>query len=147
MPHEDEVTVETLSTPPTRIQPAPLLRRVTAGITDSLIVILLWLTLTGKWTSLSQMSTASGVASTEPLAWVDLGIVTLVYYILFEWLFASSVGKFMLKLRVVGKDGEPCPVAASIKRNVLRFVDWLPFLYVVGMIAVLFTTDNELVIW
>ncbi len=145
MAHEDgrEVTIETLSTPPTHISPAPLLRRVTAGIVDSFIVTILGLVLTGRLNEFSSMLTIAGAASTLPTTFVYLGIVTLVYYFLLEWLFASTIGKSVLRLRVVGRDGDPCTLGASLKRNILRPIDWLPFFYVIGAIAILSSHDRQ----
>lgn len=145
MAHENghEVTIETLSTPPTHVSPAPLLRRVTAGIVDSFIVTILGLGLIGRLNELSSMLTIAGVASTPPTTLVYLGIVTLVYYFLLEWLFASTIGKSVLRLRVVGRDGDPCTLGASLKRNILRPIDWLPFFYVIGAIAILSSHDRQ----
>lgn len=145
MAHEDghEVTIETLSTPPTHVSPAPLLRRVTAGIVDSFIVTILGLVLTGRLNEFSSMLTIAGVASTPPTTFVYLGIVTLVYYFLLEWLFASTIGKSVLRLRVVGRDGDPCTLGASLKRNILRPIDWLPFFYLIGAIAILSSHDRQ----
>ncbi|MGD0176639.1 MAG: RDD family protein [Candidatus Bathyarchaeia archaeon] len=145
MAHENghEVTIETLSTPPTHVSPAPLLRRVTAGIVDSFIVTILGLGLIGRLNELSSMLTIAGVASTPPTTLVYLGIVTLVYYFLLEWLFASTIGKSVLRLRVVGRDGDPCTLGASLKRGILRPIDWLPFFYVIGAIAILSSHDRQ----
>jgi uncharacterized RDD family membrane protein YckC len=45
----------------------------------------------------------------------------------------------VLGLRVVGADGGPASAGAILVRNVVRFVDWLPLLYIVGAIS-LFAT-------
>ena len=137
---EHEVSIETLSTPPIHVSPAPLLRRVTAGLVDSVIVTIVWLVLTGKFNS-SIFAIAGGASS--PAMLIYLGIVTFVYYFVLEWFFASTVGKFVLKLQVVGKDGDPCTLSASLKRNILRVVDWLPFFYLIGAIAILSSHDRQ----
>ena len=141
--HGHDVTIETLSTPPTHVSPAPVLRRVIAGIVDSLIVTVLWLVLTGRLIEFSSMLTISGLVSTPPTAWVYLIIVTVVYYFLLEWLFASTIGKSALRLRVVGKDGDPCTLGGSLQRNILRPIDWLPFFYIIGTIAILSSHDRQ----
>jgi uncharacterized RDD family membrane protein YckC len=65
-----------------------------------------------------------------------LALVTFLYYLLQEGLFASTIGKRMLKLRIVGPDGAPSSMKQSTVRNLLRFVDWIPVLYVVGAIVI-----------
>jgi uncharacterized RDD family membrane protein YckC len=51
-------------------------------------------------------------------------------------MFASTVGKHLLGLRVVGNEGDPVSVHEALIRNLLRVVDWLPVFYVLGAIAV-----------
>jgi len=46
-------------------------------------------------------------------------------------------------LRVVGKDGGPCSLDASLKRNLLRFLDWLPLFYIVAAICILASHDRR----
>lgn len=140
---EHEVTIETLSTPPTHIIPAPLHRRITAGIVDSFIVASVWLLLTGRWNESPELFTIIGATSTPPTTLVYLAIVTFAYYFLLEWLFASTVGKSLLRLRVVGNDGDACSLSASFKRNLLRFLDWLPLFYIIGAIAILTSRDRQ----
>jgi hypothetical protein len=49
------------------------------------------------------------------------------------------VGKLLLGLRVVRTDGSWPSVVVIAARTLLRVVDWLPFLYLVGFIAMLAT--------
>lgn len=135
-PH-GEITVETLSTPPLRMKPAPLGRRIAAGIIDSLIIGLVW--------------TILGIASHQDLATVtrnywpltSLAFLTFVYYFVLEWISSATVGKALLKLIVVDKDGDTCSIGASLKRNLLRFIDWLPLLYIARTVVVLVSSDRQ----
>jgi len=138
-----EVTIESLTTPPIRIDSAPLPRRITAGFVDSFIVGLVWLALTGRWNEIPELFTITGATSTPPTTLVYLAIVTFAYYFVLEWLFASTIGKSLLKLRVVGNDGDACSLSASLKRNLLRFLDWLPLFYIIGVIAILTSHDRQ----
>lgn len=142
-PSHDEISIETLSTPPTHLNPAPLIRRTVAAVVDSMIVGIPWIVLTvvirgvaGFWTTMS-----SAYAAAESLSY--LFAATFAYYLLLEWIFASTVGKSVMKLRVVGKDGEPCSLSASFKRNLVRAIDWLPFAYVVGAIAIVASKNRQ----
>ncbi|MGE8361211.1 RDD family protein [Pseudomonas sp.] len=72
------------------------------------------------------------------LATILLFLVTWWYMVLFEVLNQGrSPGKQLLGLRVVHDDGTPIGWAASLTRNLLRFVDILPFAYTLGIISCL----------
>lgn len=65
-------------------------------------------------------------------------IVTWWYMVLFEVLNQGrSPGKQLLGLRVVHDDGTPVGWPASLTRNLLRFVDMLPFGYALGILSCL----------
>lgn len=69
---------------------------------------------------------------------IVLFLVNWWYMVLFEVLNQGrSPGKQMLGLRVVHDDGTPIGWAASLTRNLLRFVDILPFGYTLGIISCL----------
>jgi uncharacterized RDD family membrane protein YckC len=63
-------------------------------------------------------------------AWSFL-LVALAYYALSESLTGTTLGKRMVKIRVVGEDGEHLGLGAAVVRNLLRPVDAL-FFYLVG---------------
>lgn len=70
------------------------------------------------------------------LGTILLFLVTWWYMVLFEVLNQGrSPGKQMMGLRVVHDDGTPIGWAASLTRNLLRFVDLLPFGYTLGIIT------------
>ena len=67
-----------------------------------------------------------------------LFLVTWWYMVLFEVLNQGrSPGKQLLGLRVIHDDGTPVGWAASLTRNLLRFVDLLPFGYALGILSCL----------
>jgi len=61
--------------------------------------------------------------------------LVLLYYFALEAAFGQTVGKLLLGLRVVRTDGGRPSVVAIAVRTLLRVVDFLPFLYLVGFIA------------
>jgi len=69
-------------------------------------------------------------------AFVAVVIITVVYYIVMEALFGATVGKFVTGIRVVRADGRRVDGVAALLRNVVRIVDFLPFAYLIGAIAV-----------
>jgi uncharacterized RDD family membrane protein YckC len=71
--------------------------------------------------------------------WLVYLAVVLGYYFVFEVTLGQSVGKRLLGLRVVRADGSRPSAAAVAVRTLLRIVDWLPTLYLVGFIAMLAT--------
>nr|WP_298145056.1 RDD family protein [uncultured Pseudomonas sp.] len=72
------------------------------------------------------------------VATILLFLITWWYMVLFEVLNQGrSPGKQMLGLRVVHDDGTPIGWAASLTRNLLRFVDFLPFGYTLGILSCL----------
>lgn len=72
------------------------------------------------------------------LSTILLFIVTWWYMVLFEvFNQGRSPGKQWLGLRVVHDDGTPVGWPASLTRNLLRFVDILPFGYTFGILSCL----------
>src|SRR5476649_1436993 len=67
-----------------------------------------------------------------------LFLVSWWYMVLFEVLNQGcSPGKQVMGLRVVQDDGTPVGWSASLLRNLLRFVDMLPFGYFLGAVSCL----------
>jgi uncharacterized RDD family membrane protein YckC len=66
-------------------------------------------------------------------------LVYIIYFILLEWLLMGSLGKLILGLRVVNRQGGKISFAQSVIRNFIRIVDSLPFFipYVLGYIFVI----------
>ena len=75
----------------------------------------------------------------NPAWWLVYLAVLLAYYFVFEVTVGQTVGKQLLGLRVVRADGSRPSAAAIAVRTLLRLVDWLPTLYLVGFIAMLAT--------
>lgn len=63
-------------------------------------------------------------------------VIFWAYPILFEVLWGGqTLGKRAMSLRVISDDGAPVGWLASIVRNLLRTVDFLPFGYATGLVA------------
>lgn len=63
-------------------------------------------------------------------------LAILAYYVLWEWKLGGTFGKLITGTRVVKSTGEPLDLKASLIRNVMRIVDFLPFFYLVGAISI-----------
>lgn len=81
--------------------------------------------------------------------WIALGIlvygiITIGYFILFEYIWSGSTpGKRHQGIRVVRKDGRPVTLVDSAVRNILRFVDLLADIYPVGLAAMFIDSKNR----
>lgn len=63
------------------------------------------------------------------------------YFILFEWLSnGQTPGKRMLGIRVIRQEGYALGFIDVLLRNLMRFVDFLPAFYGVGMASLVLTT-------
>lgn len=86
---------------------------------------------------------AAGAASGGVFALVAF-LVFFVYDVAFEVLAGGRTpGKRWTGLRVVRTGGQPVGFISSAIRNLLRPVDFLPSLYLVGIVAVLVTKRNQ----
>lgn len=73
------------------------------------------------------------------LAWFA---VEWLYPVAFELFWnGSTPGKRAFSLMVVNDNGTPVTVGASVIRNLMRVVDFLPMLWAFGLLSMLFTRD------
>jgi len=133
--HDNEVTIETLKTPPLELRPAPLWKRVPAALVDSIIVGAAWISLLSRFTKGFWEQPIPGVGY--------LATITVLYYVIQEATFASTIGKHLLKLRVVGSGGDPASTREALIRNVLRLLDWLPLLYILGLVTIALSSKRQ----
>ncbi len=94
--------------------------------------------------TVGEIRTEGEYSATLNEAWsgVYLGVV-LWYFFVFEVAVGQTVGKRLLGLRVTRADGSRPSAAAISVRTLLRLVDWLPFLYLVGFLAMLATGERR----
>jgi uncharacterized RDD family membrane protein YckC len=110
-------------------------RRIGAAVIDFLIAILL-LFLVAALFGDSAAKDASLSARLGPLdSLLFLGLL-FAYFSATELKWGATVGKRVLGIRVAAVDGSAPTSGAIMVRNLVRFVDWLPFLYIVGAITV-----------
>lgn len=71
-------------------------------------------------------------------------VVQIGYAICCEWFFrGQTAGKRLLRLRVMDAQGLKLQFSQVVIRNLLRFVDILPFFYLVGGVACLISSRNQ----
>ena len=72
----------------------------------------------------------------DPICAAFLAIMVL-YFVFLEGLAGATLGKWLLGIRVVRLDRSKPGLARSLGRNLLRLVDGLPALNVVGVVLIL----------
>jgi uncharacterized RDD family membrane protein YckC len=78
------------------------------------------------------------------LLMLSVFVVFWGYYIICELLMGgASPGKRALGLRVVRDDGSPVTFSGSLVRNLVRVVDFLPWCYGVGVVAMFVSTRSQ----
>ena len=71
-------------------------------------------------------------------------VISIGYAIFLEWRWhGQTLGKRVLGLRVIDAQGLRLQLSQVILRNLLRFVDMLPVLYLVGGLACLFSRNCQ----
>ncbi len=140
---DDQLRIDTPEGVSLTLNLAGLGSRIAAGLLDGLIqfVVLIIITLFAT-AVLAQGSLAS--AAGIGLASAAISIVLIGYYILFEVLNnGKTVGKLAAGIQVVRDDGSPITFAASMIRNLIRIVDWLPAAGAAGIIAIMSSSKQQ----
>ncbi len=87
--------------------------------------------------------TIGGGSYTTEVPWLWLTLVWFVYFVVPEAMFGATPGKHWMRLKVVRLDGRPLDLPSVVMRNVLRFIDALPVLYLLGGLFVLLTPGSQ----
>lgn len=109
-------------------------RRIAAALIDFAIIAIL-LVIVAKGLGEEGTTKRSLWAETEGGPRTLFLALTFGYFFGTEAAWGQTLGKRIMKLRVVGMDGARLGAGASAIRNVVRFVDALPVLYLVGAIT------------
>jgi uncharacterized RDD family membrane protein YckC len=113
-------------------------RRVAAAAIDAAIVLLL-LIVVAKTLGDEGATRRSIWAETSGSPRAVFFLLAFAYFFGTELAWAQTVGKRVMKLRVVMDDGRKLSAGPALVRNLVRVIDWLPILYVVGAVAVFAT--------
>lgn len=63
--------------------------------------------------------------------------ISMAYYFILESVTGQTLGKMLLGVQVVGLDGRAASAGPILIRTLGRFLDALPFLYIVGFISLI----------
>jgi uncharacterized RDD family membrane protein YckC len=112
--------------------------RAVAGIIDIAVnLVILWIVAQAFGQTKQDGFDLSGAP-----AFLGFALV-LLYFIVMEATLGATLGKLIVKLRVVNEaDGTPIGWSAAVVRNVLRIVDGI-VLYLVGFILICTTAKRQ----
>lgn len=143
--YEDRISVATPEGVTLEVTLAGVGSRFVAGVIDQLLrwslllALITLLAILGDGLGDDGLSGAGTVAIIVAIFFVQFG-----YDVLFEVLASGRTpGKRWTGLRVVKKGGTPIGFLASCLRNIMRIVDSLPGFYLVGILSVMFTANNQ----
>lgn len=135
---EDRLTIATAEGVELRLVLAGAASRIIAGSLDLVVEIVLLALL-----ALAIFGLVGGGVATALFA-IAVFVVAYLYNVLFEVLASGRTpGKRVSHLRVVRQQGSPVDLLASAIRNLVRLVDILPAVYLVGISSILITRQNQ----
>ncbi len=106
-----------------------------------------WSIIMATWSVIAGILTPLGFLSTDlarAVMIVAFFVLSRGYDVVMEWGWrGQSIGKRVMKLRVVDARGLRLTFAQCVLRNLLRFIDCLPFAYAVGGIAALVNARGQ----
>jgi uncharacterized RDD family membrane protein YckC len=127
------------STLPKGLELGPLGLRVMAALFDAFVGILIWYPFFHFWGYYNEAEHQYQVSGLPALA---MFFATAAYWILTEWIFGATIGKLICDLRVVSLTGAKCSFGQSVKRNLVRTIDFFPF-YLTGFLAAKFSPIRQ----
>lgn len=134
--------------PPPSAAPAPdgddaLGRRIGAAVLDLILMVGLFVVLALTIGEHEKTETSAYIYLRGADAMIYLALI-LLYHFAMESVWGKTVGKFAFGVAVRSQTGDRATVGAITIRTLVRVVDWLPFLYLVGFISMLATGRRRL---
>jgi uncharacterized RDD family membrane protein YckC len=113
-------------------------RRIVAALLDILLLgivfVLLGIITGGAHSGSSSASVTLGLGGT-----VVFFLIAGAYYFGCESTTGQTIGKRLVGIRVKNDDGTPASIRGVVIRTIVRLVDVLPLLYLVGFVAMMAT--------
>ncbi|MFA6099647.1 MAG: RDD family protein [Patescibacteria group bacterium] len=116
---------------------AGLGKRILGGIIDIVVIVIfaiIWSMLFGS--NINGMYTVTGIP-----AFIEF-LVVILYYIILDATTGKTIGKYIVKTKVVNAQGGKISWGQSIGRNLMRIIDGL-FVYLVAVIAIAASKDKQ----
>lgn len=70
-------------------------------------------------------------------------VLSVGYHTVLEWRYGKTIGKRLVNIEVRSDDGSSPTFGAALVRNLLRFVDFLPTLYALGIVLAVLSDRNK----
>jgi uncharacterized RDD family membrane protein YckC len=116
---------------------------------DTLLQILLYVTAAFAL-AFAGISGISRYLRWIPVSWIPAVAILFFfsiywgYFAFFEIIWKGQTpGKRVAKIRVIKESGRPISAYEAIGRNLLRAIDWLPFMYGVGIVCMMLNRQNR----
>jgi len=77
------------------------------------------------------------------LAIIMFGAMPFAYFFFAEWRFGATLGKRVMRIRVLTELGAPIGARESLVRNLVRVIDFLPTSYLLGGIVALISSRSQ----
>lgn len=140
MEYEDRLTITTPEGVDLSLSLAGVGSRCAAGLVDFTIQVTLVIALL--------VALASIYAGPDYLRIAAFSVASFLIFFGYDiswevWGGGRTPGKRLTHLRVVRSNGAPIGFRSSAVRNLVRIVDYMPLMYMVGMVAVLATRRNQ----
>lgn len=113
--------------------------RLAGPVPRAMALAIDWLIRLALYAVLMPLMALSGLG--VGLVLLGLFLIAWFYPVWFELRGGATPGKRALGLTVVNNDGTPVGPAASLLRNLLRAVDFLPLFYAAGLVSMLLDGD------
>ena len=128
-------------------QYASLGSRIVAGLIDYIIILIIALFIfviafggvvwSWSWGKLGfGFGMFGGIFGLQFILW-------LAYFTYFEGSSGQTIGKKVANIKVVKADFSKCDYGSAFVRTILRIIDRLPFLYIIGLILIAVTDKKQ----
>lgn len=126
---------------------AGLVERAVAAIIDQILIgivtgVLVALGIGGASFAISTGNVAEAIAAMFTILIVTT-VLWILYFTILEGTSGQSLGKRIMHIRVVREDGAPMDLVTAFIRNLLRIIDYLPTLYIFGIIMILISNERQ----
>jgi uncharacterized RDD family membrane protein YckC len=95
------------------------------------------------WGSPLPINGSTFYGTTTAVPWIWSSVLYVLYFAIPEAIVGWTPGKYLSGLRVVSVDARPLSVGRVLIRNILRPIDTLPVLYLIGGISVLASRRSQ----
>ncbi len=118
-------------------------RRIVAAVIDVALIGIL-LVVIAKTLGDEEAREYSLWAETQGAPRALFFLLTFAYFFATELAWAQTLGKRVMKLRVACENGTRPGAGPIAIRNLLRAIDWLPSLYIIGIVTIFATGERRI---